>query len=100
MEALSHYTGAPTEHLEDNKSCICVVEDKIGIPTVKHIDVPVYFLQNNFDNGLFIPKYYKSSVMLADMCTKPCSGTIISGSNKWMTGFILYPISDTNTINS
>ena len=73
---------------------------KIGIPTVKHIDIPVYFLQNNFDNGLFIPKYYKSSVMLADMSTKPCSGTIISGSNKWMTGFRLYPISNTNTINS
>ena len=33
--------------------------------------------------------------MLADMRTKPCSGTIISRSNKCMTGFIFYPTSET-----
>ena len=29
------------------------------------------------------------------MCTKPCSGPMISRSTKWMTGFILYPTIDT-----
>ena len=33
--------------------------------------------------------------MPADMCTKPYSGPIISWINKWMTGFRLYPTSDT-----
>ena len=63
-------------------SCISVVEAKRVTPRVKHMDIPVYFLLEQFDNGLFIPKYDKSSVMPADMCTKPCSGTIISPINK------------------
>ena len=45
MEALALYTGAPTEHWEDNTSCISVVEAKRVTPRVKHIDIPVYFQQ-------------------------------------------------------
>ena len=85
MEALALHTGAPTVHWEDNTSCISVVEAKRVTPRVKHIDIHVYFLQEQFDNGLFLPKYEKSSVMPADMRTKPCSGSIIIRSNKWMT---------------
>ena len=69
MEDLALYTGAPTVHWEDNTSCISVVEAKRVTPRVKHIDIPVYFLQEQFDNGLFLPKYENSSVMPADMCT-------------------------------
>ena len=95
MEALALHTGANTVHWEDNTSCIYVVEAKIVTPRVKQIDIPVYFLQEYFDNGLFLPKYENSSVMLADMCTKPCSVPIISRSNKWMTGFRFYATSET-----
>ena len=95
MEALALHTGAPTVHWEDNTSFISVVEAKRVTTRVKHIDIPVYFLQEQFENGIFIPKYEKSSVMPVDMCTKPCSGPIISQSTKWMTGFRLYPTSET-----
>ena len=95
MEALALYTGAPTVHWEDNTSCISVVEAKRVTTRVKHIDIPVCFLQEQFDNGLFLPKYEKSSFMPADMCTKPCSGPIISRSTKWMTGFRFYSTSET-----
>ena len=95
VEALSLHTGAPTLHWEDNTSCISIVEAKKVTTTVKNIDILVCFLQDHFDNGLFIPKYEKSSVMPADMCTKPCSDPIISQSNKWINGFILYTTSDT-----
>ena len=78
MEALALYTGAPTVHWEDNTSFISVVESKRVTPRVKHIDIPVCFLQEKFDNGLFLPKYENSSVMPADMCIKPCSVPIIS----------------------
>ena len=81
MEALELYTGAPTVHWEDNTSCISV-EAKRVTPRVKHTDIPVCFLQEIFDNGLFLPKYEKSSVMMEDMCTKPCPGPIISRSTK------------------
>ena len=80
MEALALHTGAPTVHWEDNTSCISVGEAKIFTPRVKHVDIPVCFLQEQFYNGLFLPQYEKSSVMPADMCTKPWSGPIISWS--------------------
>ena len=82
MEALSLHTGSSTLHWEDNTSCISVVEDKIVTPRVKHIGIPVWFPQEIFDNGIFNPKCEKSSVIPADMCTKPCSGPIISWSAK------------------
>ena len=94
MEALALHTGAPTVDWEDNTSCISFVESKKVTPRVKHMDIPVYFLQAQFDNGIFLPKYKKSSVMPADMCTKTCSGTLISRSTKCMTVFRLYPTSD------
>ena len=92
---LALYTGAPTLHWEDNTSFISFFEAKIVTPRVKHIEFPVFFLIENFDNGIFVPKYENSSVMPAGMCTKPCSGPIISWRNKWITGFRFYPTSDT-----
>ena len=72
-----------------------MVEDKIVTPRVKQIDIPVVFFQEQFDNGLFVPKYDKSSVMTEDMCTNPCLNTIISQSIKWMTVIRFYPSSNT-----
>ena len=95
MEALELHTGAPTVNWEDNTSCISIVEYKIVTPRVKHIDIPSCLLPEQFYNGLFIPKLERSSFMLSDMCTKPCSGPNISRSTKRMTGFIFYPTSDT-----
>ena len=72
-----------------------VIEAKRVTPRVKQIDIPVCFLQEKFDNGLFLPKYEKSSVIPEDMCTKTCSGPIISKGTTWMTGLRLYPTSET-----
>ena len=71
MAVLALHTGVPTVHWEDNTSCISVVGVKVVTPIVKQIYIPVYFLQEQFENCLFIPKYEKSSIMMADMCTKP-----------------------------
>ena len=95
MEALSLHTGAPTEHWEYNTSFIYVFGAKIVTPRFKHIDIPVCFLLEPFENGLFIPIYENSSFVPSDMCTKTCSGPIISMSTKCMTGFRFYPTSDT-----
>ena len=95
MEALALHTGAPILDWDDNTSCISVVEAKRVTPRVKHIDINVCFLQEKYDNDLFISKYEKYSVIPEDMCTKQCSVIIISTITKWMTGFRFYPISDT-----
>ena len=68
---------------------------KFVTPRVKKFDIPVYFLQEQFDNSIFVPKYDKSSVMPEDMCTKPCPGSINCRSTKCVTGLRLYPTRDT-----
>ena len=93
MEALALHTGAPIVHREDNTSYISVFEAMRVITMVKHIGVLVCFIQDQFDNFLFIPKYEESSVMPEDMCTKPFSGPIIGWGTKWINGFRLYPTS-------
>ena len=68
MEDFSLRTCSPTVNLEDNISCIYIVEAKRVTPLVKQILIYVCFLREIFDNGLFIPKYDNSSVMTAEMC--------------------------------
>ena len=65
----SHWC-TPTVHWEYTTSYIYVVEAKRFTPRVKHIDIPVCSLQGKIDNGIFVPKYEKSSVMLENVCTK------------------------------
>ena len=91
MEALAIQTGSPTVYWEYNKIYIYVVESKRVTTRFKHIGITDWFLQKKIDNGFFIPKYEKSSVMTSYMCTKPCSGPIISRITKCMTGFRYYP---------
>ena len=57
MEALAIHTGSTTLHWEDNTSFISVLESQRVTPRVKYIDIPVLFLQEQFENGLIISKY-------------------------------------------
>ena len=95
MEDLSIHTGSPTVHWSDNKSCIYVVEAKRVTPIILKIDIPVCFIQEKWTIMVLLTNYDKYSVMQTDMCTKPCSGLIISWGTKWVTGIIFYPTSDT-----
>ena len=54
METLALHTGAPTVHWEDKTIYISVFEVERITPRIKHIDIPVCFLQSIFDNGIFI----------------------------------------------
>ena len=95
MEALTLHTGAPKVNWENNTNFISVLEAKTVNPRVKHIDTPIFFQQEKNDNGIFVPKYEKSSVMPEDTCNQPCSSPITSQGIKLMTGFRLYPTSNT-----
>ena len=90
METLSIHTGYPTVHLEDNKIYISIIKSKLVTPRKKHINIPVCFIQEKYDNGLFIPKYDKCIIISDDFCTKPFPGSIIYFSTKWMSGFCFY----------
>ena len=95
MEALSLHTWAQSVHRKKNESYIDVVEYKIVTPRLKHIDLLVFFLQEQLDNGIFVPKYERSSVMPAYMCTKPCLGLVISRITRLITGLSFYQSSYT-----
>ena len=45
MEALALQNGAPIVHWEENTSFVSIVEAKTLTPIVKHIDIPVCFMQ-------------------------------------------------------
>ena len=55
MESLVIHTGAPTVNLEDITSCISYVQSKIVTPIIKHMGIPICFLQEKFDSGIFKP---------------------------------------------
>ena len=95
MEALSLHTGAHRVHWEYNTMCISIVESKRVTTRIKHIIIHACYLQEQIDNGIFITKYEKSSVIPEDMCTKPCACLITSWSIKCMNLFRFYPNSDT-----
>ena len=63
LEALSLNTCAPIVHWEENTICLSVGKAKIFTTRPIHIDIPLYFLKEKFDNGLFIPQYDKSIIM-------------------------------------
>ena len=56
MESLALRNSAPTVHWEDNTSFISIVEAKRVTPRVKNMVIPLCFVQEKFDNGLFLPK--------------------------------------------
>ena len=45
MEALALRTVSLTVHFDYNTNCVCIFEDKIVTPIVKHIDITVCLLQ-------------------------------------------------------
>ena len=93
METLALYTGSPTVCWKYNTSHTSVVGDKRVTPIVKHVEIPVCFLLEQFYNGVFVPKYENPGGIPEYICTKPCSVPITSQGIKWITGFRLYPTS-------
>ena len=70
MESLVLHTGAPTVHRVDNTNCIYFAGSRIVTPIGKYVYIPVCILQEQFDNGIFVPKYENYSVISEYMCTQ------------------------------
>ena len=96
MEALALYICAIAVHWEDITRCIYVVEDEKVTPRVLKSILMSIFYKKLLTNVLCVPKYDTSTVIMEDICTKPCSGTIISFITKYMTRLRLHPTSDTD----
>ena len=70
MEALALHTVAPTVHWEDNKNIISVFEAKIITPRVKHVYIPVCFIQEPFDKIVSLFQNIRSSVSCRNICAR------------------------------
>ena len=89
-------TGTPTVYYEDNKGYISAVEAKRVTPMFKHIYSLTYFLLYQYYNGIFTPKYEKTTTILSDISPKYWLGTIISHIKNLMMGFWFYSLNDSN----
>ena len=79
---------------EDNTSFISSVEAKQLLLELNTL-ILLHFLYKNKLTMVFPPKYDNSSVIMEDMCTKPCFGQIISQGTNLINGFRFYPTIDT-----
>ena len=69
MEDLALHTGAPTVYWEDNTSCISIVESKIVLPIVKHIDILSILYNRNLTMVSFFQNM-KSQVSFRKICAQ------------------------------
>ena len=61
----------PTIVYEDNKSALCLANNKAVHPRSTHIDIKLHFIRECIDKGEVCLEYCPSENMVADMFTKP-----------------------------
>ena len=79
MRRLLHQLGYsqchPTNIAEDNKPLITEVTHSRITPGIRHLDVPIAYLQEQYQRKLFLPVYTHTTNQPADINTKPHGGT-------------------------
>lgn len=72
---LQYSQELPTTIYEDNQSCLNLIKDERLSNRSKHIDTKFHFVKDYIMKGIITCKYCPSEEMLADMLTKPLSGS-------------------------
>ena len=62
--------GDPTPHYEDNTMVINIAHAHRVTPRLKHMDLPVCYIHNEYRLGTFTTSYRESRFMLPDFITK------------------------------
>ena len=79
-------------HLQiPTQSVISIVTDAHMIPIVKHIDIPVFYSQEQHILGNSSPHYKPSRLLLTDSSTKPVSGPVLKKHSYFLFGVKFYP---------
>jgi len=76
---------------EDNKGTINLIRTQRLTDTVRHHDVKLAWLNENFLRGTFTVAYSKSALMLVDCCTKPVNGSQLFLQIAFAIGVRFYP---------
>ena len=83
-------TGA-TPGYEDNQPTIDVIKAGKVTSRVKHIAVPVAYLNEKYDQYVAEPQYINTKIQPADMGTKPVSGPLLHDHFWNIRGATFYP---------
>ena len=94
LQSLNESQTSPTPTFEDNAATIKQVLNDRLTPRVKHIDVLVSWLNEQFSRDKFIPVSCASGDQEADMNSKPHGGFTLQKKLLPLVGFQFYPPPD------
>ena len=86
----------PTVICEDNQPLIAEVLQNRITTNVRHLDIPLAYLQEQYQRLAFDLKYTHTTLQLADINTKPHGGPSLQKATLSLIGFQHYPPSTSN----
>jgi len=91
MSSIGKPFTTPCTIFEDNQGTIKLIRTQRLTDTVRHHDVKLSWLNENFLRGTFIVLYSKTAFMLVDCCTKPVNGVQLFHQISFAIGVRFYP---------
>jgi hypothetical protein len=91
MPAIGKSFVTPCTIFEDNQGTIKLICTQQLMDTVRHHDVKLAWLNENFLLGSFIITYSKTALMLVDCSTKPVNGSQLFQQISFAIGVRFYP---------
>jgi hypothetical protein len=92
LRAIGNSLQAPAVLFEDNQGTIKLIRTQRLTDTVRHHDVKLAWLNENFLRGTFTVAYSKSALMLVDCSTKPINGAQLFQQISFAIGVRFYPL--------
>ncbi len=96
LQAINNPLQTPAVLFEDNKGTINLIRTQRLTDTVRHHDVKLAWLNENFLRGTFTVAYSKSALMLVDCSTKPVNGAQLFQQISFAIGVRFYPLPSEN----
>jgi hypothetical protein len=94
LQSIGIYLNTPTPTYEDNQETIKLVRTHHLTDTVRHHDVKIAWLIENFDNDQLKLAYTKTTMMFCDCTTKPSNGAKLFDQISYAIGQRFYPPPD------
>jgi len=91
LQAIGNPLSSPAVLFEDNQGTIKLIRTQRLMDTVRHFDVKLAWLNENFLRGTFQVASSKSALMLVDCCTKPVNGSHLFQQISFAIGVRYYP---------
>jgi hypothetical protein len=91
LSAIGKPLLSPSTIFEDNKGTIQLIRTQRLTDTVRHHDVKLAWLHENFLRGSFLVAYSKTALMLVDCSTKPVNGSHLYHQISFAIGVRFYP---------